>query len=102
MAILVLFNDAPTRTLTEIKSATNIEDGELRRNLISLCTPKHRILKKSSKGKSIEDDDKFTCVRCPRGAERPGRAERAGVACERPNDLPSLVRAERAGVAGEI
>jgi hypothetical protein len=95
MAILVLFNDAPTRTLTEIKSATNIEDGELRRNLISLCTPKHRILKKSSKGKSIEDDDKFTCVRCPR--ERSGREELSGRGQRASARTTSLLLCERSG-----
>jgi cullin 3 len=30
---------------------------ELRRHLISLCTPKHRILRKGSKGKGITNDD---------------------------------------------
>jgi cullin 3 len=60
MCILVLFNESPTKTLKEIAEATNIPDGELRRHLISLCTPKHRILKKASKGKAIEDDDSFT------------------------------------------
>lgn len=60
MCILVLFNSKTTRTLEEIKQATGIPDGELKRHLISLCTPKHRILKKASKGKNIAKDDSFT------------------------------------------
>jgi cullin 3 len=56
MCILMLFNDKKTFTLGEIRSATNIPDMELRRHLISLCTPKHRILRKSSKGKGISSD----------------------------------------------
>ena len=60
MCILMLFNESSTKTLTEIAEATNIPDGELRRHLISLCTPKHRILKKASKGKVIEGKDSFT------------------------------------------
>lgn len=61
MCILLLFNDADTLTLGQIRSQTHIPDLELRRHLISLCTPKHRILKKGSKGKGISsDDDTFT------------------------------------------
>ena len=60
MCILMLFNTEKTRTLSEIKLATGIPDGELKRHLISLCTPKHRILKKASKGKNITADDSFT------------------------------------------
>lgn len=61
MCILLLFNDKDTLTLGQIRCETNIPDQELRRHLISLCTPKHRILKKGSKGKGINsDDDTFT------------------------------------------
>jgi len=61
MCILVLFNDKSTWTLGEIRSETQIPDMELRRHLISLCTPKHRILRKGSKGKGINsDNDSFT------------------------------------------
>ena len=61
MCILMLFNDNSTLTLGQIKSETNIPDMELRRHLISLCTPKHRIIRKGSKGKHISgDDDTFT------------------------------------------
>jgi len=58
MCILMLFNTSTTRSLEEIKQATNIPDGELKRHLISLCTPKYRILKKASKGKNISNDDR--------------------------------------------
>lgn len=61
MCILLLFNDADTLTLGQIRTQTHIPDQELRRHLISLCTPKNRILKKGSKGKGItSDDDTFT------------------------------------------
>mmetsp|Transcript_25837 Transcript_25837/g.48921 ORF Transcript_25837/g.48921 Transcript_25837/m.48921 type:complete len:768 (-) Transcript_25837:70-2373(-) len=61
MCILVLFNAADTLTLGQIRSQTHIPDTELRRHLISLCTPKNKILKKGSKGKGItSDDDTFT------------------------------------------
>lgn len=57
MCILVLFNETTVLTLGQIKSETDIPDLELRRHLISLCTPRHRILRKGSKGKHISDDD---------------------------------------------
>ena len=61
MCILVLFNDHDTMTFGEIRSQTQVPDSELRRHLISLCTPKNRILKKGSKGKGItSDSDTFT------------------------------------------
>jgi cullin 3 len=61
MCILMLFNENATLTLQKIRSETQIPDIELRRHLISLCTPKHRILRKGSKGKGISgDDDTFT------------------------------------------
>jgi cullin 3 len=61
MCILLLFSDEDTLTLGQIRSQTQIPDMELRRHLISLCTPKHRILRKGSKGRAItSDDDTFT------------------------------------------
>jgi cullin 3 len=61
MCILVLFNNRDTLTLKQIRDETNIPEEELRRHLVSLCTPKHRILRKGSKGKGISgDDDTFT------------------------------------------
>ena len=61
MCILVLFNVRDTLTLKQIRDETQIPEDELRRHLVSLCTPKHRILRKGSKGKGISgDDDTFT------------------------------------------
>ena len=60
MCILMLFNDATTLTLNAIRNGTNIAEGELRRHLLSLCTPKLKVLRKESKGRGITDDDSFT------------------------------------------
>lgn len=61
MCILVLFNDQDTLSLKDIREVANIPEEELQRHLISLCTPKHRILKKASRGKAISgDSDTFT------------------------------------------
>jgi len=61
MCILQLFNDNNKLTLGQIRTQTQIPDLELRRHLISLCTPKHRILRKGSKGRGItSDNDTFT------------------------------------------
>ncbi len=49
--ILMLFNDKLEIALTEMRNTTNIQELELRRHLLSLCTPKLRILNKLSKGK---------------------------------------------------
>jgi len=60
MCILALFNEHDSQTLEQIKDKTNIPEAELRRHLISLCTPKHRILRKASRGKVIAPDDSFS------------------------------------------
>jgi cullin 3 len=61
MCIMLLFNDNDTLTLGQIRTHTHIPDMELRRHLISLCTAKHRIIRKGSKGRGItSDDDTFT------------------------------------------
>jgi len=61
MVILMRFNGAGNEVQTlEALSELGIPQAELRRHLISLCTPKHKILKKESKGKGIEVGDKFT------------------------------------------
>ncbi|KAJ0405628.1 hypothetical protein P43SY_007729 [Pythium insidiosum] len=45
----------------DIEQHTGIDKHDLKRHLISLCTPKYRILNKSSKGKRIdEEEDIFT------------------------------------------
>lgn len=52
MCILMLFNDRATLTLDQIRAGVGgVPESELRRHLLSLCTPKLRILRKSSAGK---------------------------------------------------
>ncbi|NWT13874.1 CUL4B protein, partial [Vireo altiloquus] len=59
--VLLMFNEGEEFSLEEIKQATGIEDGELRRTLQSLACGKARVLTKIPKGKDVEDGDKFTC-----------------------------------------
>jgi len=61
MCILFLFNplsDSAALSFQDIESATRIPEKELKRHLVSLCTPKHRILLKSTKGKIVSE----TCI----------------------------------------
>lgn len=59
--ILMLFNQRSTWRYKELAEWTQIDNNDLKRHLISLCTPKYKILIKSSKGKRIdEEDDSFT------------------------------------------
>lgn len=51
VCILQLFNESATVSLQRMKDRTQIPELELKRHLLSLCTPKLRVLKKSSKGK---------------------------------------------------
>eukprot|EP01025_Chloroclados_australasicus_P021030 TRINITY_DN2207_c1_g1_i3.p1 TRINITY_DN2207_c1_g1~~TRINITY_DN2207_c1_g1_i3.p1 ORF type:complete len:736 (-),score=66.03 TRINITY_DN2207_c1_g1_i3:498-2705(-) len=61
LCILMLFNDSNELSYKDIQSATNIPDGDLRRNLQSLALVKGKnVLKKSPMSKEINDDDKFT------------------------------------------
>jgi cullin 3 len=60
MFILLLFNQTETLSLHDIREQTGIPEMELRRHLLSLCTPKFKILNKLSKIKGIADDDSFT------------------------------------------
>ncbi|MBN3281835.1 CUL4B protein, partial [Polyodon spathula] len=57
--VLLMFNEGEEFTFDEIKTATGIEDGELRRTLQSLACGKARVLIKNPKGKDVEDGDKF-------------------------------------------
>ncbi|KAM8964702.1 cullin-4B isoform X2 [Sarcophilus harrisii] len=59
--VLLMFNEGEEFSLEDIKQATGIEDGELRRTLQSLACGKARVLTKNPKGKDVEDGDKFTC-----------------------------------------
>lgn len=60
MVILIQFNKMATISLEQIREEVKIPENELRRHLISLCTPKFKILKKSSKGKGIGEGELFT------------------------------------------
>ncbi|XP_050500268.1 cullin-4B-like [Diabrotica virgifera virgifera] len=57
--VILLFNEYEEISFGDIKTATNIEDGELRRTLQSLACGKVRILNKIPKGRNIENSDKF-------------------------------------------
>lgn len=57
--MLILFNDSDNLSFEEIKAATNIEDGELRRTLQSLACGKARVLQKNPKGRDVADNDRF-------------------------------------------
>uniref|UniRef100_A0A6Q2X2N9 Cullin family profile domain-containing protein n=1 Tax=Esox lucius TaxID=8010 RepID=A0A6Q2X2N9_ESOLU len=57
--VLLMFNEAEEFSVEEIKSATGIEEGELRRTLQSLACGKARVLNKNPRGKDVEDGDRF-------------------------------------------
>ncbi|RLU23086.1 hypothetical protein DMN91_005364 [Ooceraea biroi] len=57
--VLILFNDSDNLSLEDIKTATNIEDGELRRTLQSLACGKARVLQKNPRGRDVADNDRF-------------------------------------------
>uniref|UniRef100_A0A671MZC2 Cullin-4B n=1 Tax=Sinocyclocheilus anshuiensis TaxID=1608454 RepID=A0A671MZC2_9TELE len=59
--VLLMFNEGEEFSLEDIKLATGIEDGELRRTLQSLACGKARVLTKTPKSKDVEDGDKFSC-----------------------------------------
>ncbi|TRY97962.1 hypothetical protein DNTS_000291 [Danionella cerebrum] len=59
--VLLMFNEGEEFSLEDIKLATGIEDGELRRTLQSLACGKARVLTKIPKSKDVEDGDKFSC-----------------------------------------
>ncbi|TFK28108.1 Cullin-domain-containing protein [Coprinopsis marcescibilis] len=65
LIILLLFEDLGDGendflTYEEIKTATNIEDRESKRNLQSLACAKYKILKKHPPGRDINDNDSFS------------------------------------------
>ncbi|CAH0592819.1 unnamed protein product [Chrysodeixis includens] len=57
--VLLLFNDGDNLTFEDIKTATNIEEGELRRTLQSLACGKARVLSKAPRGREVRDHDHF-------------------------------------------
>merc|ERR1712152_48037 len=52
-------NTSEPTSFEELREASNIEDGEMRRTLQSLACGKARVLTKVPKGKDINDGDKF-------------------------------------------
>jgi len=58
--ILYCFNSNMTLSLNQIRELCDLPEIEFRRHLLSLCTPKLKILKKSPASKGIQDDDTFT------------------------------------------
>ncbi|XP_078265423.1 cullin-4A isoform X1 [Rhinoraja longicauda] len=57
--VLLMFNEGNEFSVEEIKTATGIEDSELKRTLQSLACGKARVLNKLPKGKEVEDGDKL-------------------------------------------
>uniref|UniRef100_A0A6M2DJ61 Cullin-4B n=1 Tax=Xenopsylla cheopis TaxID=163159 RepID=A0A6M2DJ61_XENCH len=57
--VLLLFNNINVISFEDIKTSTNIEDGELRRTLQSLACGKARVLRKCPAGREVVDGDKF-------------------------------------------
>ncbi|TDH71544.1 hypothetical protein CCR75_001081 [Bremia lactucae] len=53
--ILMLFNSRSKWRFNDLLDVTRIHVNDLKRHLISLCTPKYKILIKSSKGKRIDE-----------------------------------------------
>ena len=49
--LLIQFNQKISWSLTELRTVLDIPELELKRHLLSLCTPKLRILRKSSNSK---------------------------------------------------
>ncbi|KAM4663007.1 cullin-4B [Discoglossus pictus] len=58
--VLLMFNEGEEFSFEEIRQATGIEDGELRRTLQSLACGRARVLVKIPKSKDVDDGDKFT------------------------------------------
>ncbi|XP_039991230.1 cullin-4A isoform X2 [Xiphias gladius] len=57
--VLLMFNEGEEFSVEEIRTATGIEEGELRRTLQSLACGKARVLNKTPRGKDVEDGDRF-------------------------------------------
>uniref|UniRef100_A0A8C1X1B0 Cullin 4A n=1 Tax=Cyprinus carpio TaxID=7962 RepID=A0A8C1X1B0_CYPCA len=57
--VLLMFNETEEFSMEEIRTATGIEDDELKRTLQSLACGKARVLNKTPRGKDVEDGDSF-------------------------------------------
>lgn len=63
LVVLLLFEDLPDEDVlsySELKTASDLSDGELQRTLQSLACGKHRVLTKHPKGRDINPDDTFS------------------------------------------
>ncbi|KAK7047188.1 hypothetical protein VNI00_006854 [Paramarasmius palmivorus] len=57
--VLLLFNDTPEMTYSDIKEAIQLDDDDLRRTLQSLACGKKRVLTKQPAGPDVNDKDIF-------------------------------------------
>uniref|UniRef100_UPI00358F8003 cullin-4A-like isoform X1 n=1 Tax=Myxine glutinosa TaxID=7769 RepID=UPI00358F8003 len=57
--VLLMFNEGDDFSLDEVRTATGIEDSELRRTLQSLACGKARVLMKEPRGRDVDDGDHF-------------------------------------------
>lgn len=57
--VLLMFNEGEDFSIEEIRTATGIEEEELKRTLQSLACGKARVLNKNPRGKDVEDGDRF-------------------------------------------
>uniref|UniRef100_A0A8C5GVV6 Cullin-4A n=1 Tax=Gouania willdenowi TaxID=441366 RepID=A0A8C5GVV6_GOUWI len=57
--VVLMFNEGEDFSMEEIRTATGIEEGELKRTLQSLACGKARVLNKNPRGKDVEDGDRF-------------------------------------------
>lgn len=57
--VLLMFNESDECSVEEIRVATGIKEGELKRTLQSLACGKARVLNKTPRGKEVEDGDRF-------------------------------------------
>eukprot|EP00743_Colponemidia_sp_Colp-15_P004129 GILK01004457.1.p1 GENE.GILK01004457.1~~GILK01004457.1.p1 ORF type:complete len:721 (-),score=162.74 GILK01004457.1:108-2270(-) len=58
--VLMLFNGSSEIAFRDLKEASGIEDGELRRTLQSLACAQVRVLKKTPMSRDVNDDDMFS------------------------------------------
>jgi len=60
MVTLLMFNDRSDISFKDMKEITLIPAADLKRNLMSLCNAKYKILNKDGDAKKIEDSDVFS------------------------------------------
>lgn len=57
--VMLLLNDCDSMSFEELKAATLIEDGELKRTMQSLACGKARVITKMPRGREVESTDRF-------------------------------------------